>query len=273
MASFDSTRLFPPIARRRSACPSAIRRKCAKVANPQTKPQGSVISMLTAKELCAPSALVNITSPGRLPDRLCDFRFCELPGSRFSMVPIPFSAMRSCRCSCGLVQLLSPQRFSDVPLCGTRRTDRSSDGIVWLHGERGFILPTLNTRRVTVYDIAKKLGCSHATVSLALRNDHRITPKRCETVKEAAKAMGYAPDPHLAALAAYRRRNAPATIRSALAWINHWDQPERLRKLREFDAYWRGALESAQRFGYQLEEIRWSSDFSAKRFQQIPVSY
>lgn len=127
----------------------------------------------------------------------------------------------------------------------------------------------VSSKRVTVYDIAEKLGCSHATVSLALRNDHRITPKRCAQVKEAAKAMGYAPDPHLAALAAYRRRNAPATIRSALAWINHWDQPERLRKLREFDAYWRGALESAKRFGYQLEEIRWSSDFSAKRFQQI----
>lgn len=84
-----------------------------------------------------------------------------------------------------------------------------------------------------------------------------------------ADAMGYAPDPHLAALAAYRRSKTSAQICSAIAWINHWEQPERLRKLLEFDLYWRGAEQAARRFGYNLEEICWSSNYSAKRFEQI----
>src|SRR6266498_1980185 len=115
----------------------------------------------------------------------------------------------------------------------------------------------MGDKRVTVYDIAEKLGVSHATVSLALRNHPSISEKRRAQVKRVAGEMGYAPDPHLAALAAYRRANAPAEIRSAIAWINHWEQPEQLRKLREFDLYWRGAVEAARRFGYNLEEIRW----------------
>jgi DNA-binding LacI/PurR family transcriptional regulator len=127
----------------------------------------------------------------------------------------------------------------------------------------------VNPKRVTVYDIAEKLGVSHATVSMALRNHPGISKKRREQVKKIAEEMGYTPDPHLAALAAYRRTNAPAEIRSAIAWINHWKQPERLRKLREFDLYWRGAAEAAKRFGYNLEEIRWTPDYSAKRFEQI----
>jgi LacI family transcriptional regulator len=123
--------------------------------------------------------------------------------------------------------------------------------------------------RITVYDIAEKLGVSHATVSMALRNHPGISEKRREQVKKAAEEMGYTPDPHLAALAAYRRANTPAEIRSAIAWINHWEQPEQLRKLGEFDLYWRGAAEAAKRFGYNLEEIRWTPDYSAKRFEQI----
>ena len=62
--------------------------------------------------------------------------------------------------------------------------------------------------------------------------------------------MGYVRDPHLAALAAYRRAMSPVQVHSAIAWINHWEQPERLRKHREFDLYWRGAAEAAKKLGY-----------------------
>jgi DNA-binding LacI/PurR family transcriptional regulator len=130
----------------------------------------------------------------------------------------------------------------------------------------------MSTKRVTVYDIAEKLGVSHATVSLALRNHPSISERRREQVRQAAQEMGYTPDPHLAALAAYRRTKAPTAIRSAIAWINHWEQPERLRKHREFDLYWQGALAAARRFGYHLEEICWAANYSAKRFEQILVT-
>lgn len=125
-------------------------------------------------------------------------------------------------------------------------------------------------KRVTVYDIAGRLGVSHSTVALALRNDHRISAARREEVRRMAEKMGYQPDPGLASLAAYRRLNRTAEIQSAIAWINHWEQPEKLRGAhREFDAYWHGAQQAARRFGYRLEEIRWEPQFSARRFEQI----
>ena len=125
------------------------------------------------------------------------------------------------------------------------------------------------TKRVTVYDIARRVGVSHTTVALALRNHSSVSAKRKEQIQSVARNMGYVPDPHLAALAAYRQGSRPAQIRSTLAWINHWDQPNRLRKQREFDAYWCGAFAAAERFGYRLEEIPWRPEYSAKRYQQI----
>jgi len=127
----------------------------------------------------------------------------------------------------------------------------------------------MSGRRVILRDIAQRLGVTHATVSLALRNHPAISAKRREQVQRVAREMGYVPDPYLAALAAYRRANAPAGVRSAIAWINHWEQPEDLRKHREFDLYWRGAQSSARRYGYRLEEIRWLPEYSARRFEQI----
>ena len=127
----------------------------------------------------------------------------------------------------------------------------------------------LHHKRVTIYDIAAKVGVSHSTVALALRNHHRISEKRRQQIVRVAAEMGYVPDPLLAALASYRAQIRPAKLQNALAWLNHWEQPERLRKLREFDAYWRGAEAAARRFGYRLEEIRWEPEFSARRFEQI----
>ena len=128
----------------------------------------------------------------------------------------------------------------------------------------------LHQKRVTIYDIAAKVGVSHSTVALALRNHHRISEKRREQIHRVAAQMGYVPDPLLAALATYRSQIHPAKMQNAIAWLNHWEQPERLRGAhREFDAYWRGAEKAAKHFGYRLDEIRWEPEFSAKRFEQI----
>jgi len=123
--------------------------------------------------------------------------------------------------------------------------------------------------RVSLRDIAKKLGVSHMTVSLCLRNHYSIPLKRRQEVKRMAKKMGYRPDPWLSSLVVYRNQKRPIHIRSALAWINHWHQPEQLRKFREFDLYWRGASLAAERFGYHLDEMRWTDDCSARRFETI----
>jgi DNA-binding LacI/PurR family transcriptional regulator len=125
----------------------------------------------------------------------------------------------------------------------------------------------MDPKRITVYDIAERIGCSHTTVSLALRNHHRISTERRVEIQKVAKEMGYSPDPLLSRLASYRFR--PVKIQSAIAWFNYWDKPENLRRQKEFDAYWRGAQEAAERFGYHLEEVRWNPECSARRCEQI----
>lgn len=124
--------------------------------------------------------------------------------------------------------------------------------------------------RVTLRDIAERVGVSHVTVSLALRNHHSIPVGRRDEIKRVALKMGYKPDPMLASLAVYRQSKRVPRIQHTLAWINHWDQSERLRgEHREFDGYWRGASKSGEQYGYRLEEIRWEAGCSAGRFQQI----
>lgn len=47
--------------------------------------------------------------------------------------------------------------------------------------------------RVTIYDIAKKAGCSTATVSLALSDNERIRPETKQRIREITKQLGYTP--------------------------------------------------------------------------------
>lgn len=117
--------------------------------------------------------------------------------------------------------------------------------------------------------MAQKAGVSHTTVALALQNHHRISPQRRKQIQRLAKKMGYRPDPFLSALAAYRRKNGPARFQGVIAWINHWNQPARLRQFGEFEGYWQGAVTAARRFGYQLDEIVWPEDCSPKGLERI----
>lgn len=127
----------------------------------------------------------------------------------------------------------------------------------------------METARVTLRDIAKKLGVSHVTVSLALRNHPRISEPVRLKVHEEAKAMGYRPDPMLVALSHYRLTKREASVQAAIAWINSWTKPSQLRHHKEFDAYWAGASACAEKYGYHLEEFALSTSLSSKRLQTI----
>ena len=97
--------------------------------------------------------------------------------------------------------------------------------------------------RIGLREIARCLGVSHVTVSLALRDSPRVSASTKERIKKAANEMGYRPDPMLTALAAYRSRRSAPTIHSVVAWINGWADPDELRSYKEFDLYWKGASE------------------------------
>lgn len=129
--------------------------------------------------------------------------------------------------------------------------------------------PDSSIPRVSLRDIAAKIGVSHSTVSLSLRDHPRISAAVKERVRKTAEEMGYRPDPMLAALASYRRSKESQPITAGVAWINAWSRPDELRAHREFDFYWKGASKAAEKFGYRLEEFRLGRDGSPKRLHQI----
>ena len=126
----------------------------------------------------------------------------------------------------------------------------------------------LPERRVTLRDIAQKVGMSHVTVSLALRNDPKISEKTRLMIQQIAKEMDYRPDPMLTSLARYRHSSRSKPNETVIAWVNLWDDPKKLRSYREFDLWWQGASEAAERMGYRIDEFT-TQDMSAKRLADI----
>lgn len=126
-----------------------------------------------------------------------------------------------------------------------------------------------NRTRVSLRDVARIVGVSHVTVSLALRGDPRVSAARRREVETAATRLGYRPDPMLSSLSAYRHSKRPVTIHSTIAWLNQWPDPKALHRLQEFAAYWRGAKEAAESLGYRLEEFAIDPALSGARLQRI----
>ncbi|HEY1661656.1 MAG TPA: LacI family DNA-binding transcriptional regulator [Verrucomicrobiae bacterium] len=123
--------------------------------------------------------------------------------------------------------------------------------------------------RVTLRDVAHHLNVSHTTISRALRDDPQISAVMREKVQSLAKKMGYKPDPILSALAHYRRGKVKTPIGAELAWINHWPDLKRFRSYKEFNFYWKGAFDEAERCGFRLEEFVFNKELSPSRLGKI----
>jgi len=123
--------------------------------------------------------------------------------------------------------------------------------------------------RISLHDIARRLNVSQPTVSRALKDDPRISIATRERVQRVAREMGYQPDPMLTALAHYRRGKTQTPVSSALAWINRWTKPEQLRRHQEFELYWKGATQEAERCGYRLEEFVCDERLPLPRLEKI----
>lgn len=139
---------------------------------------------------------------------------------------------------------------------------------------------TEERRHVTLRDIAGEMGISHVTVSKALRNLSGVSEALKVKVQAKADAMGYVPDPLLSSLSRYRSSSHTKPIQSVIAWINPWEEPQRLRQHHnEFELYWQGASDCARRLGYQLESFntietplsRLQSIFKARSIQGILI--
>ncbi|MBL9194952.1 MAG: LacI family DNA-binding transcriptional regulator [Opitutaceae bacterium] len=107
--------------------------------------------------------------------------------------------------------------------------------------------------RVTQQDIADKAGVTRATVSMALNNHPSIPVRTRKRIAGIAARLGYAPDPMLSALAAYRSRNRPATYHGTLAWLVNSAFGHNWRRTQHFIDFHDGAVARARRHGFGLE--------------------
>lgn len=91
----------------------------------------------------------------------------------------------------------------------------------------------------TVRDLARHLGVSRATVSLALNNHERIPSATRERVKAAAAMLGYTPDPQVARLMSYLRVRRRSPTHEVIAVLHAfpdrepWQTNTHLRTMRQ----------------------------------------
>ncbi len=109
--------------------------------------------------------------------------------------------------------------------------------------------------RPTLRMIAKRVGVSHVTVSLALRNDRSIPETTAKRVRAAAEAMGYRRDPDVSRLMARIRENRQAGYQGVIVWLTAWPTRDGWRRWLIEERAFAGAKSRAADFGYQLEEV------------------
>lgn len=129
------------------------------------------------------------------------------------------------------------------------------------------------TSGVTMASVAREAGVATSTVSKALRDDPTIPIERRQEIQKIAKALGYRPNPMVAALMArlhsHRRRNDPHHI----AWIDLWPDEREAARTTDFRLMLQGARQRAAELGYEIEVHRVAREgTSASRLHDILVS-
>ncbi|HEY8904238.1 MAG TPA: LacI family DNA-binding transcriptional regulator [Chthoniobacterales bacterium] len=108
-------------------------------------------------------------------------------------------------------------------------------------------------QRVTIKDIAEAVGLSVSCTARALKGRPDISRATCRRVSEMAERMGYAPDPILGALAAYRQSRKPAQFRGTLAFVTPFGSEKSCLAGWDFGDLLRGARARAEALGYSLD--------------------
>ncbi len=116
-------------------------------------------------------------------------------------------------------------------------------------------MQAMNERRVTLAQVAVKAGVHVTTVSLALRNHPRLPVTTRQRIQALAQEMGYAPDPFLRALVAYRGRVMTRQNPPTLAYVTNWNTRWGWKKVTAHPDFYAGALAKAKELGYKLDHF------------------
>jgi len=126
-----------------------------------------------------------------------------------------------------------------------------------------------SSARLTQRDLARELGVSYSTVSLALRDSPKITIEQRQRIQKRARELGYEPNAAATALAQFKHNSTRPPVHAALAWLNVRPDPASLFRYREFALYWKGAMAGAEKHGYHLEEFVGKDYRSLKRMESV----
>jgi LacI family transcriptional regulator len=124
--------------------------------------------------------------------------------------------------------------------------------------------------RVTLSDIAKRVGYSKNTVSLSLRGDPQIPASTRDRIRAAAAALGYQPNAVVSHLMAQLRASQAPRFQAKLALVNANRDPHALRDHPTIPTYVEGCERRAERLGYGFDRF-WLHDTSMRAETWIRV--
>src|SRR4051812_43686224 len=105
--------------------------------------------------------------------------------------------------------------------------------------------------RITMKDVARKMGVHVSTVSLALRNSAELPVATRERVQAVARELGYQADPMLSALTAYRSGCAPLRFQATVAMIYDFQSGAELDAASASNRnFFTGAARKGEELGY-----------------------
>ncbi len=130
-----------------------------------------------------------------------------------------------------------------------------------------------NEPRVTIAQVGEAVGVHKSTVSLALRNDPRVSKKTRERVMRAAAELGYVPDAHLSNLMGYLRRiySEHAAKHESVAYLtSEPDAQADIHRTAFFRKFRSGVHGELGRLGYRMEIIKLRDyAFKMKRVETV----
>ncbi len=113
--------------------------------------------------------------------------------------------------------------------------------------------------RPTLNDIARAVGYSKNTVSLALRGSPQIPEATRARIRQAAEKLGYQPNAIVSHLMAQLRANRTTRLQAKLALVNANRDPDAFRAHPTIPTYVEGCESRAARLGYGFDRF-WLHD-------------
>lgn len=124
--------------------------------------------------------------------------------------------------------------------------------------------PDSTGTRPTIETIARAAGVSISTVSRALRNHPLVAAETCQRVQEAARRLGYAPNPYVSALMSHLRTARPIPYQATIAIVDTLPAPDDWKRFSVQRQFHRGVELRAQQLGYQIERF-WAGGPDCKK--------